>query len=178
MWKAYWLEDLTGLMGRQRNKADQVFTCLDGGLFTLIMWSLGQQSQWFWLSLSVSLRLGREDAEMGQFVHVMCRTELSLGKQMLEVSDYTNGKANDTSHLFLKTHQSQFYTLIFILLNMWPGRVDAIQEVPSCNHFMPIWKAPGQLRLDAHPAQLALSPIFSILFCSFPLHYHTTVSLV
>ena len=110
------------------------------------------------------LRLGREDAEMGQFVHVMCRTELSLGKQMLEVSDYTNSKANDTSHLFLKTHQSQFYTLIFILLSMWPGRVDAIQEVPSCSHFTPIWKAPGQLRLDAHTTRLALSPIFSILF--------------
>ena len=100
-------------MGRQRNKANQVFACLDGGLFTSIVWSLSQQSQWFWLPLSVSLHLGREDAEMGQLVHVMCRTELSLGKQMLEVFDYTNSKANDGTFICENTLSPVLYTRIY-----------------------------------------------------------------
>lgn len=35
--KASWLEDLTVATKRQRNEANHVFTCLDGGLFILIV---------------------------------------------------------------------------------------------------------------------------------------------
>lgn len=146
-------------MGRQRNEANWVFTSLDGGLLILVMWGLSQQSQRFWPPLGVSLRLSGEDGRMGQFVHVTCRTKLSLGKQMLEVSDYTNEKGNDMSDLFVKTHLAQCYTLIFILWSMWPGRVDATQEVPSGDQFMPLWNGPGQPRGDAHIMPSAHFPV-------------------
>ena len=57
--------------------------------------------------------MGREDAGMGQFVHVMRRTELSLGKQMLEVSDYTNSKTNDVPFICENTLSPVLYTHIY-----------------------------------------------------------------
>lgn len=56
---------------------------------------------------------GQGGCEMGQFVHVMCRTELSLGKQRLEVSDYTNSRANDGTFICENTLSPVLCTRIY-----------------------------------------------------------------